>query len=346
MSKAINLGPRRRSKAVGQSDLSSSFPNDISSVDQSPELAEDRFSSGADIILANGPVDRLLFDGIIQAALEAKDSKNRTVVLCLVTWGGLADSAYRIGRFLHSFYDDVVVFVPSYCKSAGTLIACSANSIVMSPFGELGPLDAQILKRDELSERRSGLITNYALEELERVSFNLFEHFMLKIKQRGGSISFKMASEIAANITSEMMKNVYQNINLDSIGEDARNLRIAAEYCERLSGKFRNIKRDSINKLVHGYVSHDFVIDTAEAKTLFERVELPTRTLDRIVGEYAQDMMVPRSSDTLVKLVEPRQNQVPINMGNGKDASENESLKGQSSDVHKSSNGNGAPLSP
>ena len=47
----------------------------------------------------------------------------------------------------------------------------------------------------------------------------------------------------------EMMKNVYQNINLDSIGEDARNLRVASEYCERLARKFGNLKDGCIDKL-------------------------------------------------------------------------------------------------
>ena len=282
---------------MGQSDLSSSFPNDISSVDQSPELAEDRFSSGADIILANGPVDRLLFDGIIQAALEAKDSKNRTVVLCLVTWGGLADSAYRIGRFLHSFYDDVVVFVPSYCKSAGTLIACSANSIVMSPFGELGPLDAQILKRDELSERRSGLITNYALEELERVSFNLFEHFMLKIKQRGGSISFKMASEIAANITSEMMKNVYQNINLDSGGHG--NILLKIKSLNSLQ------QGDMVSKKANIYFDYNAPIATNIASTVFQALSNQSFPTDTSVGVYpnpSKNNVHIKSSNTITSL--------------------------------------------
>ena len=190
LAKASNFGSRRKSRAGNQSG-SPSFSTSSAAADQSID-ADDRFAVGADIILANGPVDERLFSGIMKASTEEKEVRNNTVVLCLVTYGGLAADAYRIGRWLHQRYDDVVVFVPSLCKSAGTLIACAANSIVMTPFGELGPLDVQILKRDELFERRSGLIKNYALEELEQISFRLFEYFMLNIKQ-GSTIKLKLS---------------------------------------------------------------------------------------------------------------------------------------------------------
>jgi hypothetical protein len=269
----------------------------------SPSASLDRFASGHDILLVNGTVDERLFSGIIRELSSQADSENQSLLLVLVTYGGVANDAYRIGRALQYRYNDISVFVPSFCKSAGTLIACSANVLLMAPFAELGPLDVQLLKRDELFERRSGLITGYALDELKEHTFELFEHFMLGIKSRGGSISFKMASEIAAKITSDIMDNVYSHINVESIGEDARNLRVASEYCTRLDKKFGNLQSDGINKLVHGYVSHDFVIDFEEAGSLFRRVEQPTRSVVELFQKNAREMTVPRTNDCLVKLL-------------------------------------------
>jgi ClpP class serine protease len=40
--------------------------------------------------------------------------------------------------------------VSGYCKSAGTLIALGANELAFGEHGELGPLDVQIAKRDEV----------------------------------------------------------------------------------------------------------------------------------------------------------------------------------------------------
>ncbi len=270
---------------------------------QRPGLAQDRFAADWDYLLANGPIDDRLFSQILSEISAHSQNNNRNMVLFLVTYGGLANDAYRIGRALQDCYDDLVIFIPSFCKSAGTLIACAANAIVMTPFAELGPLDVQLLKRDELFERRSGLITNYALEVLKNKSYELFEHFMLNIKTRGGSISFKMASEIASKITSDIMKNVYEHINVESIGEDERNLRVASEYCLRLDQKFRNLQKGAIDALVHRYVSHDFVIDDHEAKQLFVRVERPTETLDQLLLENELELMRPLSDGYIVKML-------------------------------------------
>lgn len=306
--------PRVRRRAQSANGASASGTPEPSQADVVSN--DDRFADDCDILLANGPVDERLYSGIIRE-ITSQSELSRTLVLCLVTYGGVANDGYRIGKLVQSVYDDVAIFIPSFCKSAGTLIACSGNSLVMTPFGELGPLDVQILKRDELFERRSGLITKHALEELKGHSFELFQHFMLQIKARGVSISFKMASEIAAKITSDIMEDVYSQINVDAIGEDARNLAVASEYCERLDKRFNNLKSECVQRLVHGYVSHDFVIDMEEAETLFNRVERPTKTLYRLLQERQKEMMVPRSGEPIVKMLTQREAIKATHLGEG-----------------------------
>jgi hypothetical protein len=178
----------------------------------------------------------------------------------------------------------------------------------MSPFGELGPLDVQLRQRDEIFGRRSGLITRAAISDLKIHAFELFEHFMLEITDRGqGSISFKTAAEIAASFSGEVMGKIYGQINPDMLGQDFRDLTVATEYCTRLNRKFENIKvnqRDTddtgIKRLVHQYPSHDFVIDFEEAKEIFQRVELPTATLRRVMKAKLIDMVVPHSTASIV----------------------------------------------
>ncbi len=60
------------------------------------------------------------------------------------TPGGLAIAATQIARALSRHKGKVTVFVPHYAMSGGTLIALSADEIVMCEHAVLGPLDPQL----------------------------------------------------------------------------------------------------------------------------------------------------------------------------------------------------------
>jgi hypothetical protein len=131
----------------------------------------DQFAVDYDFLLINHPVDDGLFSEVLGCVTEHR--KNSKVVVFAVTYGGSANVAYRIARFLQTMYERVVVCVPSVCKSAGTLIAAGAHCIIFTPFGEIGPLDVQQSRRDEIFGRRSGLTTRSALADLKSHSFDL-----------------------------------------------------------------------------------------------------------------------------------------------------------------------------
>ena len=59
----------------------------------------------------------------MEADLDYLRISSKKAVLILVTYGGLANVAYRVARYLQTVYDeDVVAFIPVQCKSAGTLL--------------------------------------------------------------------------------------------------------------------------------------------------------------------------------------------------------------------------------
>lgn len=264
----------------------------------------DAFATGHDFLIINSPMDGDLFLAVVQAINESK--KNKKLVVFLVSWGGLADAAYRTGRYLQSTYDQITVFIPSSCKSAGTLLAIAGNSIIMSPFGELGPLDVQLRKRDEIFGRRSGLITRAAISDLQEHAFDLFESFMLKIINNSyGNVSLKVAADISARVSGEIMSKIYEQIHPDSLGQDFRDLSVATKYCERLAKWSKNISDSGIKRLVHDYPSHDFVIDSEEAKEIFQKVDLPTPTLVRLLRENLDCLLEPRENgDVVIKLID------------------------------------------
>lgn len=266
------------------------------------EEINDIYKKEYDLLMANGIVDESLYSEIISCVTRHK--KHDKVLLALTTYGGEANFAFRIARYLQTAYEDFVVFIPSYCKSAGTLIATGARTLIFAlPTGEIGPLDVQVLQRDEIYGRRSGLTTHAALADLQNHSFQIFEHFALGIVERSmGAVSFKLAAEIAAKSASQMLSPLYSQINPEILGQDARNLNVAHEYSIRLNRKFSNLGASAIQRLVHGYPSHDFVIDYEEAKGIFRRVERGTEFLYHFLIDNLDQLGTPRTDAPFVEM--------------------------------------------
>ena len=227
-------------------------------------------------------------EGYGKLAELVTDNKNRdNALLILVTSGGSANAAYQIARLFQKTYSEgnFVLCVPSYCKSAGTLIALGAHTLVMDTFSELGPLDVQLFKQDEIGTRKSGLLSRSAFQSLEDASFDLFESLMLKIKRRSGDlISFRLASDVSARMTAELMAQVYGQISPDIIGSDFRDLQVALLYRIRLVKYSQNTSPMVVKHLVEHYPSHDFIIDNEEAASLFNEVEYPSPALYKVIG--------------------------------------------------------------
>lgn len=58
--------------------------------------------------------------------------------------GGDLDAAYKILKVIKSHAKETAIIVPSYAKSAATLIALGGDSLILSRGGELGPMDPQV----------------------------------------------------------------------------------------------------------------------------------------------------------------------------------------------------------
>jgi hypothetical protein len=229
----------------------------------------------ADILLINSNLERDLDDQLIIKVAKYKKRKN--VFLILITQGGDPDVAYRVARCLQDNYEKFIIFVSGYCKSAGTLCLLGANEIIINDMGELGPLDVQVAKEDEIGELSSGLVATGALDVLRKKAFQMFEDYMLTIKTKGGGqITFKTASEIAVKIVVGLMEPLYRQIDPMQAGEIARSMNIATAYGKRLMLRGNNFDGKTLILLRDTYPSHGFVIDKSEAKKLFINVRSPS----------------------------------------------------------------------
>lgn len=220
---------------------------------------------------------------------EAQNQRSDHVILWLTSPGGDPDTAYQIARLLQKRYTKVSVFVNGWCKSSGTLICLGANELIMDDLGQLGPLDIQILNREEFGERLSGLNPIEALKSISAQSLELLKQQFLNVRF-GGGLSTKQALEVATNLTGQLMSPITAQLDIMKYGEFTRSMRIAVEYGQRLAKSCRatNLKPDAINLLTTGYPSHGFVIDYDEAKdSLFNDVSEPSENL-RIVAKTLQ----------------------------------------------------------
>lgn len=257
-----------------------------------------------DFILISHPIERSLHQKLTDV-LEKHKHGGKAQAKCtvfLTTYGGDPHAGFRIARALrHHYKKGVRVVVPSFCKSAGTLIAIGANELAIGDLGELGPLDVQVSKPTEILERGSGLDYTQALMVALEHAQSAFAHSLMQMRGRF-RFSTKMAGELAARLACGVVEPLYAQIDPNRIGEMQRAIQIANEYGTRLNGHASNLKEGALDTLVAGYPSHSFVIDRKEAGQLFKSVhsltpaeQLACTTLWFLMGEQADfcDLLQP-----------------------------------------------------
>lgn len=214
-----------------------------------------------DLYLISGPMMSDVADRFVRLVRDRKDRRPKIGIIA-TTYGGAAESAYRIIRHARRFYEHVTLYVFGTCKSAGTLLALGATEVVMSHFGELGPLDVQVAKQDEIASYNSGLDVTQAIFSISAHAYQIWESSYLKITAgSGGSITTRTASDIAATLAVGLMSPVTSQIDPLKLGEMERASTISREYGYRLTDN-----NAAVDKLISGYPSHGFVIDLEEAR--------------------------------------------------------------------------------
>lgn len=237
----------------------------------------------ADVILYSGDIQDSIADELIK--LVKTPARRQNVFVMLATRGGSPDAAYRMARVIKRHYGKFILYIYGMCKSAGTLVAVGADELILSDFGEFGPLDIQLGKPDELFETVSGLNITQALNSLNARALEVFRATIVDLKSGGrGQLSTRLAGDIATNFATGLHDKIYAQIDPAQLGAVERSITIASDYGKRLSAKTQNVKRGTIDKLVNGYPSHSFVIDLDEARELFNEV----RTPDTIEEELAE----------------------------------------------------------
>ena len=216
---------------------------------------------------------------ILEDAPEFADCPELSVLL--QSPGGYAAETYRMLLDLRNYVDDIEVLVPYEAKSAATLFCLGSNEIYMGLYGELGPLDPQILDRTGSPIRSSALKSFKALEQLLEHSLSSLSG-IVRLLPELAPMDVPNAIDHAKPLFASIASPLYEQIDPHRLGEEGMYLAEIEEYAVRAMQRRDHIYQDELpsvedadeqlrelaHKLVWDYPSHDFVIDLQEAKSI------------------------------------------------------------------------------
>lgn len=229
-----------------------------------------------DIITYSGEIN---MDGYRSVCDALQKKKNDKALLVLSTPGGDPHAGFRIARALQHNFSSFDALVPRFCKSAGTLLVVGASALYLDDMSELGPLDIQVRKSDEIIGRNSGLDILQAVSYLQNHAMGAFRSHLVELTQAG--LSTRVASDICTKLTTGLFEPIFAQIDPMKLAEMQRATEIAFAYGQRLNEKSGNLRINGLARLVTGYPSHGFVIDRKEARTIFIAVHQPLGLLSQ-----------------------------------------------------------------
>lgn len=107
--------------------------------------------------------------------------RSKDLHVLLSSPGGDGETAIRMLRSMQTRCRELVILVPDMAKSAATILCLGADRIVMGPGGDLGPIDPQMIFRDETGRDSmySAKDIVAAVEEAEQRTTNNPESYAL-----------------------------------------------------------------------------------------------------------------------------------------------------------------------
>jgi len=210
------------------------------------------------ILSPSDNIDSFEADRIYTALADGNPSKEKDILLIILSPGGSIEPAYQVSTLCKSYAKSkFVTVVPRRAKSAATLIAIGADQIHMGPLSQLGPIDPQL----------GGLPALGVVEAIRRIA--------------------ELSQEIPGS--SEMFsKYLKLALTVEQIGYCERIGKSAVQYATRLLSTKPSLKGKEAkiaNELVYEYMDHGFVIDLSEAQKHLGTGWIVTNTEELVLAE-------------------------------------------------------------
>lgn len=216
--------------------------------------------------------------------------RDQPVALLIDSLGGSAQCAYEIASLLRKHCGGFVAVIPRRAKSAATLLSLGSDEILLGEYGELGPLDVQIVDPDR-EERISGLDEVQSLERLQAFALTAFDQAMfLLVKRTGMKVSTLMPH--VTRFVSAVTQSLFQGPDAVRYTQMSRFLKVGEEYARRLlRKKYGEEQANAIaRRLVEDYPVHSFVIDREEGERVGLAFKKPTDNQIRIMDRISEEL--------------------------------------------------------
>lgn len=192
----------------------------------------------------------------------AKDSaKKDKLYIILTTTGGSLSPVKRMVNIFRNFYNEVNYIVPDFSYSAGTVMCCSGDSILMSYYSVLGPIDPQVMNNDGNFVAALGYLDkiNELILKAQNNTLTQAEFLILKDFDLAELRAYEQARDLAIDLLVEWLskykfKDWTKHKNGSPVSLDEKKQR-AREIAENLSDNKewkshgRPINREELSKL-------------------------------------------------------------------------------------------------
>lgn len=204
----------------------------------------------------------------------------KKVTVLLHTLGGNPDASYRVAQVIRDFASTVDYFVPEYAWSGGTLVALSADTILLGAFAALGPIDVTV------GDGRN---------EIELASIEYYKRFAIECLHDTVRAMSRSEADHATEIESRLLCEMVDQVEAINIGALYRRSEITGRYARRLLIDYMfksHPNRDRAaeilsNRLVKDFPSHGFALDFHMCRDL----GLPISEASEEVSDVGKDII-------------------------------------------------------
>ena len=236
--------------------------------------------------------------------LDAIGKQDR-LALVLYTLGGDTNAPWPFVNFLRGYCAELLVLVPFWAHSAGTLIALGADTIYMTRFGTLSPIDPSVTNEfNPLDPENPGGHIPIAVEDV-------LAFFQLASEQETGD----------TDLVGDAFRQLAESVHPLALGNVKRNIEQIWQLAKKLIRLHAPDTDDAaltavVRRMTTELYSHSHMISRAEATDLGLPVEQPSDDLeDRLLAYYDHliaDLDLLERFDAGVMLQAPRERREPL----------------------------------
>ncbi len=219
------------------------------------------------------------------------DLQGAKLDLILHSPGGSAEATEPIVKYLRSKFKDIRVIIPHAAMSAATMLACSADTIIMGRHSSIGPIDPQIVVNTQFGGQMvpaQTILDQFRMAQEESRDAELFPSWIPILPQYGPALLMQCRNAI--ELSKELVSTWLATYMFKGAGD-------AQEKADTIAGRLVDYKK---------FKSHGRHIDREQAENIglkIDDLESDQKFQDLVLSFYHATMLTLDATQA-VKIVE------------------------------------------